>query len=92
MSIKNVVLGMAVLGSVVGGGLAVDAATAPEANAACYGSVTLTKGKNNSCTSARNWNVIKNKGTKYGNWAGRGAWSYEAACWVNVVSYGMTAV
>ncbi|OIH98252.1 MULTISPECIES: hypothetical protein [unclassified Curtobacterium] len=92
MSIKNVVLGMAVLGSVMGGGLAVDAATAPEANAACYGSVSTFKGKNNSCSrGARHWDVIKGKDTAYGNWADRGSWSSQRACWINVVSYGMTA-
>ncbi|MBF4605223.1 hypothetical protein [Curtobacterium sp. VKM Ac-2884] len=92
MSIKNVVLGAVVLGSVVGGGIAVDTATAPEASAACYGSVTLTKGKNNSCgNGARHWNAIKNASSKYGAWVGKGHISAQKLCWANVVSYGMTA-
>lgn len=91
MSIKNVVLGVAVLGSVVAGGVAVDTATAPEAKAACYGSVTIWKGKNNSCSSARHWDAIKNQDPRYGAWVGKGKWSQQAACWANVVSYGMTA-
>lgn len=92
MSIKNVVLGAVVLGSVVGGGVAVDTATAPEASAACYGSATWTKGKNNSCgNGARHWNAIRNAPSKYGKWVGRGAISQQTACWANAVSYGMTA-
>ncbi|MFJ3036182.1 hypothetical protein ACIPC2_17380 [Curtobacterium pusillum] len=92
MSIKNVLLGAAVLGAVVVGGVAVDVASAPEAKAACYGSVTLMKGKNNSCSNgARHWNAIKNAPSKYGDWVGRGKFSSQKLCWANVVSYGMTA-
>lgn len=92
MTIKSEVLGAAVLGMVVVGGLAVDTVTAPEATAACYGSVTVLKGKNISCTNgARHWNVIRNAGTKYGLWVGRGGWSKQPLCWANVVSHGMTA-
>ncbi|MCS6581603.1 MULTISPECIES: hypothetical protein [Curtobacterium] len=91
MSIKNVVLGAVVLGSVAGGGIAVDTVTAPEASAACYGSVSIWKGKNNSCSSARQWDAIKNKDPRYGKWVTRGNWSQQTACWANVVSYGMTA-
>lgn len=91
MSIKNVLLGVAVLGAVVAGGVAVDTATAPEAKAACYGSVTLMQGKNNSCSSARHWNAIKNAPSKYGEWVGKGKISRQKLCWANVVSYGMTA-
>lgn len=92
MSIKDVVLGAVVLGSVVGGGIAVDTVTAPEASAACYGSVTLMKGKNNSCgNGARHWNAIRNAPSKYGDWVGKGRVSSQKLCWANVVSYGMTA-
>lgn len=92
MSIKNVLLGVTVLGTVVAGGVALDSATAPDANAACYGSVTLMKGKNNSCSNgARHWNAIKNAPSKYGLWVSRGGTSKQTLCWANVVSYGMTA-
>jgi hypothetical protein len=91
MSMKNVVLGVVVLGTVVAGGVAVDTVTAPETKAACYGSVSLMKGKNNSCSSARHWNAIKNAPSKYGAWVGKGKWSQQKLCWANVVSYGMTA-
>lgn len=91
MSIKKVMLGAAVLGTVVAGGLVTDVATAPEAKAACYGSVTVMKGKNNTCSSARHWNAIKNAPSKYGAWVGKGGWSKQTLCWANVVSHGMTA-
>lgn len=92
MSIKNVLLGAAVLGAVVAGGVAVDTVTAPEAKAACYGSVSIWKGKNVSCKgNARHWDAIKNKDPRYGKWVGKGKWSEQTACWANVVSYGMTA-
>jgi hypothetical protein len=92
MKIVNLLLGAALAGSVVCAGVALDTATAPNASAAaCYGSVSMWKGKNNSCSSARHWDAIKNSNAKYGAWVGRGKWSQQNACWANVVSYGMTA-
>lgn len=92
MSITKLLLGAAIVGTVVSGGIAFDAASAPKASAAtCYGSVGTWKGKNNSCSSARHWDAIKNAPSKYGAWVGKSKWSQQGACWVNVVSYGMTA-
>ena len=56
-----------------------------------YGSVSMWQGKNNSCSSARHWDAIKNSNAKYAGWAARGSWSRQGTCWANVVSYGMTA-
>ena len=90
--ITKFVLGAAVIGTVVSGGIALDVARAPEAKAAaCYGSVSIWKGKNNTCSSARHWDAIKNSSAKYGACVGKGKWSQQNACWANVVSYGMTA-
>jgi hypothetical protein len=90
--ITRLVLGAAVVGTLISGTLALDVATAPGAEAAaCYGSVSIWKGKNNTCSSARHWDAIKNAKSKYGAWAGRGRYSAQNACWANVVSYGMTA-
>lgn len=90
--ITKFVLGAAIIGTVVSGGIALDIAKAPEAKAAaCYGSVSIWKGKNNTCSSARHWDAIKNSNAKYGAWVGKGKWSQQNACWANVVSYGMTA-
>jgi hypothetical protein len=90
--ITKFVLGAAIIGTVVSGGIALDVARAPEAKAAaCYGSVSMWKGKNNTCSSARHWDAIKNSNAKYGAWVGKGKWSQQNACWANVVSYGMTA-
>jgi hypothetical protein len=90
--ITKFVLGAAIIGTVVSGGIALDVARAPEAKAAaCYGSVSIWKGKNNTCSSARHWDAIKNSNAKYGAWVGKGKWSRQNACWANVVSYGMTA-
>lgn len=90
--ITKFVLGAAVIGTVVSGGIALDVVRAPEAKAAaCYGSVSIWKGKNNTCSSARHWDAIKNSNAKYGAWVGKGKWSQQNACWANVVSYGMTA-
>ena len=90
--ITKFVLGAAIIGTVVSGGIALDVAKAPEAKAAaCYGSVSIWKGKNNTCSSARHWDAIKNSNAKYGAWVGKAKWSQQNACWVNVVSYGMTA-
>ncbi|PYY33154.1 hypothetical protein [Curtobacterium sp. MCBD17_030] len=90
--ITKLILGAAVVGTVIGGTLTLDVATAPGAEAAtCYGSVSIWKGKNNTCSSARHWDAIKNAKSKYGAWVGRGRYSVQNACWANVVSYGMTA-
>ncbi|QWS32694.1 hypothetical protein AABM26_05290 [Curtobacterium aetherium] len=90
--IAKVILGAAVVGTIVSGALALDVASAPRAEAAaCYGSVSLLKGKNNTCSSARHWNAIRGSSSKYGAWVGRGGWSHQRLCWANVVSYGMTA-
>ncbi|MCY1694167.1 hypothetical protein [Curtobacterium sp. SL109] len=90
--ITKFVLGAAIIGTVISGGIALDVARAPEAKAAaCYGSVSIWKGKNNTCSSARHWDAIKNSNAKYGAWVGKGKWSQQNACWANVVSYGMTA-
>lgn len=90
--IAKVILGAAVVGTIASGALALDVASAPRAEAAaCYGSVSLLKGKNNTCSSARHWNAIRGSSSKYGAWVGRGGWSHQRLCWANVVSYGMTA-
>jgi hypothetical protein len=63
MSIRNVVLGAVVLGSVVGGGIAVDTVTAPEASAAaCWRKVTQSMGFNESgCGRAQHFNRLKSE-------------------------------
>lgn len=91
MSVKRFVLGATLIALTAGGGIAVDTASAPPAQAACYGSVSMWQGKNNSCSSARHWDAIQNSNAKYAGWAARGSWSRQGTCWANVVSYGMTA-
>lgn len=91
MSVKKLVVGAAVVAVLAGGGIVADVASAPQAQAACYGSVSMWQGKNDSCSSARHWDAIKNANAKYGPWVGKGSWSRQGACWANVVSYGMTA-
>ncbi|MDP9736916.1 MULTISPECIES: hypothetical protein [unclassified Curtobacterium] len=91
MSVKFV-LGAAIVGMVISAGIALDAGSAPGAEAAsCYGSVSTWKGKNNTCGSARHWDAIRNADARYGPWVGKKKWSQQSACWANVVSYGMTA-
>jgi hypothetical protein len=86
---------LALCAAIVGAGtlvsIADDIRTAPAAHAACYGSVSTMKGKNNTCSSARHWNAIKNSASKYGAWVEKGKWSEQKYCWANVVSVGMTA-
>lgn len=91
MSIKNVMLGVAVLGVVVSGGVAVDTATAPEAKAAgCWGQVTVTQGKNYSgCGPAQHFNRFKKGTYAWGNVVGSNSWSRQAFCYTNVAQYGM---
>jgi hypothetical protein len=91
MSIRNVVLGAVVLGSVVGGGIAVDTVTAPEASAAaCWRKVTQSMGFNESgCGRAQHFNRLKSGTMKRGIVVGANKWSYEAACWTNIAQYGM---
>ena len=90
--ITKLILGAAVVGTLVSGTVALDAATAPRAEAAaCYGSVSIWKGKNNTCSSARHWDAIRNSNPRYGAWVGRGKYSTQNVCRANVVSYGMTA-
>jgi hypothetical protein len=91
MSIKQFIVGAAVVAVLAGGGVAVDVASAPEAQAACYGSVSMWQGKNHSCPKARHWDAIKKSSTRCAPWVGKGSWSRQGACWANVVSYGMTA-
>lgn len=91
MLIKEFAIAAAAIVVLAGGTIAADVATAPDAQAACYGSVSLYKGKNNSCSKARHWNAIRNSTSKYGSWVGRGGWSSQSQCWADVVSYGMTA-
>lgn len=89
--ITKFVLGAAIIGTVVSGGIALDAAVAPEASAAaCWGQITQTKGKNyTGCGSARHFNILRNGTTKTGNKAGANTWSYETACWAGINQYGM---
>ncbi len=91
MSIKNVLLGATVLGTVVVGGVAVDTAAAPEAKAtACWGQITASKGKNyTGCGRARHFNRLASGTMKWGSVASDHAWSYEQACWSNIAQYGM---
>jgi hypothetical protein len=91
MNISKVLLGAAVIGTIVSGGVALDTATAPEAKAAaCWGQITLTKGKNyTGCGVAAHFNIINNKTKKFGNNAGANSWSYETLCYANVTQYGM---
>ncbi|TDN41631.1 hypothetical protein EDF64_11728 [Curtobacterium flaccumfaciens] len=91
MSIKNVLLGATVLGTVVAGGIALDSATAPDANAAsCWRQVTQSKGKNDSgCGRAQHFNRLKSGAMKWGNVVGGNQWSFQTACWANIAQYGM---
>lgn len=90
MSIRNLLIGGAVLATVVSGGIVTDIARAPDAEAACYGSVSTWKGKNVSCPlEARHFDAIKHSAYQYAPWATRGNFSEQRACWANVVSYGM---
>lgn len=94
MTITKLLLGAALVGTVVSGGIALDTASAPEANAAaCWGQITQTKGKNyTGCGTAHHFNRINNKTLKYGNNAGANTWSYEPLCYANVTQYGMVRV
>jgi hypothetical protein len=89
--ISKFVLGAAIIGTVVSGGIALDVAKAPEAEAAaCWGQITQIKGKNyTGCGRAVHFNIIKNSTKKYGNIAGANTWSYEPLCYANVTQYGM---
>ena len=91
MVVRKLLLGVVVAAVVTGGGMVADIAAAPEAHAACYGSVSMWKGKNNSCSTARHWDSIKNAPSRYGAWVGKARWSQQSACWANVTSDGMTA-
>jgi hypothetical protein len=92
--ITKLMLGIAVIGTVLSAGVALDTATAPDAKAAaCWGQITQTKGKNyTGCGIARHFNRISNKDLKYGNNAGANTWSYEPLCYAHVTQYGMVRV
>ncbi|MBT2502746.1 hypothetical protein [Curtobacterium sp. ISL-83] len=89
--IGNVVLGVTVLGTVLAGGVAVDAATAPEAKAAArWGQITQTQGKNyTGCGKAQHFNRFKNGTFAWGNVVGANAWSKQKLCYANISQYGM---
>lgn len=90
MLVQKVILGALVLGSIVTGGVALDIASAPDANAACWGQITQTKGKNyTGCGTAQHFNRLSNGKMFYGNRAGANAWSTEAMCYTNIAQYGM---
>lgn len=92
--ISKFVLGAAIVGTVISGGVALDAAAGPKASAAaCWGQITATKGKNyTGCGTAHHFNRINNRDMKYGNNAGSNTWSYELLCYANVTQYGMVRV
>lgn len=76
---------------VSGGAIAVDAAQAPEAQAACYSGLTETKAKNVSCKpKMRHWVVSRQSGTHYGKTVSPGGTSRQAYCYVDVASRGVT--
>ena len=75
-----------------GGAIALDTAEAPEANAGlpCYAGLTSTKARNLCTPKMRHWDAIRNAPSKYGAWVGKNSTSQQAACWTNIVSYGVT--
>jgi hypothetical protein len=89
--ITKLMLGIAVIGTVMSAGVALDTATAPDAEAAaCWGQITQTKGKNyTGCGKAAHFNIINNSKKKFGNIVGAYAWSSETLCYANVTQYGM---
>jgi hypothetical protein len=90
--LKNIVLGAAVVGTVLTGGVAVDTVAAPEASAAgaCWGQITQSQGKNyTGCGRAQHFNKLRSGAIKLGNVAGANSWSFEKACWVGIAQYGM---
>lgn len=88
---KKLLVSTALVGIVVSGGIALDAASATEATAtACWGQITQTKGKNyTGCGRAVHFNIIRNSTKKFGNTVGADAWSFERLCYANVTQYGM---
>jgi len=88
----KLILGAVVVGTVVSGGVAVDSAMAPEANAAaCWGQITQSKGKNyTGCGAARHFVAVgASLQIKTGNRATANKWSYEPVCWAGIRKYGM---
>lgn len=87
---KKMFIMSALIGVVVSGGLIADGVNgAPAEAATCVNRISTWKAYNEcSPREARHWDAIKNSKTKYGNWASRGKWSNQSACWLNVVSYG----
>ncbi|NII40785.1 hypothetical protein E9228_001421 [Curtobacterium flaccumfaciens] len=91
MVITKVMLGLALVGTLMSAGVAVDAVTAPGAEAAaCWGQITQSQGKNyTGCGSAQHFNVLRNGQIKLGNVARVNSWSRQKACWVGISKYGM---
>jgi hypothetical protein len=91
MVIKKLMLGLAVVGTLVSAGVAVGAANAPSAEAAaCWGQITQSQGKNyTGCGNAQHFNVLRNGQIKLGNVARANSWSRQKACWVGISKYGM---
>jgi hypothetical protein len=92
--LTKLMVGVAITGSILGFGVAIDTATAAEAEAtACWGQITQTKGKNyTGCGMAHHFNRINNKDLKYGNNAKANTWSFEPVCYAHVTQYGMVRV
>jgi hypothetical protein len=88
---KKLLISTALVGIVVSGGIALDAASATEATAAaCWGQITQTKGKNyTGCGRAAHFNIINNSKKKFGDAVGANTWSFEKLCYANVTQYGM---
>jgi hypothetical protein len=90
MTITKVLLGAAVIGTIVTGGIAVDSASAPEAQAASWGQITVFKGKNfTGCGRAAHFNIIGGRSKKFGETVGSNKWSHEYYCYANVTHWGM---
>lgn len=76
---------------VSGGAIAVDAAQAPEAQAACYSRLSEFGAQNNSCKpKMRHWVVTRPQATHYGPTVGPGHYSGQSYCYANVASRGVT--
>ncbi|WIB27059.1 hypothetical protein [Curtobacterium sp. MCSS17_015] len=91
MMVSKLILGVASVGTVLSAGVAVDAATAPGAEArACWGQITQSQGKNyTGCGVAQHFNRLSNGLVKLGNRAGANSWSRESFSWAGIAQYGM---
>lgn len=77
--------------ALIAGGLTVSATGPAQAASCTVSNLGWWSVKNDTCSSARHFNIVSNTTYKYAPWVGKNRTSSQSVCWAYATHYGFQA-